>query len=96
MSNVFFLFCSGARRALPKPPSNQPSNFSTRLVPRRRQYLSPLSDDDDDDVTQQQLLRRPRKLPSIESFSAGNRLKQRFRLEDEYSTSANSTGLSVD
>lgn len=86
-----------------------------RLTSRRRQYLTDNSDDDESDNDRlmnrkrQLELRRPRRLPSIESsFNTtatttstssitNDRVKARYRLEEEFSSSvANSTGLSVD
>ncbi|XP_066910146.1 uncharacterized protein [Clytia hemisphaerica] len=72
---------AGARRTLPKPPTEERSS-SRSCIPRRRQYSATTNTSlSDDEITfnTQQMLRRPRKLPSIESFeSAKSRITQRF------------------
>ena len=111
-STIFNTFSfKGARRSLPKPPTTEP--VITRLTSRRRQYLTDISDGDGDESDdrlmnrkQQLELRRPRRLPSIDSSFAttatsssmmNDRVKARYRLEEELSSSmGNSTGLSVD
>lgn len=111
-STIFNTFSfKGARRSLPKPPTTEP--VIPRLTSRRRQYLTDISDEDGDESDdrlmnrkQQLELRRPRRLPSIDSSFAttatsssmmNDRVKARYRLEEELSSSmGNSTGLSVD